>query len=112
MIPERHVFIQHSPFVPSDRSQVRRSRSPFFSHLAILSLLAFVYYASGRFGLGLASTNPHATVLWAPTGISIAALLLLGYRAWPAVLVGAFFVNLSRQRLHRRLRRYRRRQHA
>ena len=93
MIPERHVFIHHPPFVPSDRSQVRHSRSPFFSHLAILSLLAFVYYASGRFGLGLASTNPHATVLWAPTGISIAALLLLGYRAWPAVLVGAFFVN-------------------
>ncbi len=93
MIPERHVFIQHSPLVSSERSQVRRSRSPFFSHLAILSLLAFVYYAAGRFGLGLASSNPHATVLWAPTGISIAALLLLGYRAWPAVLVGAFFVN-------------------
>ena len=95
MIPERHVFIQHSPFVPSDRSQVRRSRSPFFSHLASLFLLTLVYYASGRFGLGLARVNPHATAFWAPSGISIAALLLLGYRAWPAILAGAFFVNLE-----------------
>jgi PAS domain S-box-containing protein len=93
MIPERHIFIHHSPFVPSERSQVRHSRSPLLSHLTALSLLTFVYYASGRFGLGLASINPHATVLWAPTGISIAALLLLGYRAWPAVLAGAFLVN-------------------
>jgi PAS domain S-box-containing protein len=93
MIPERHIFIHHSPFVPSERSQMRHSRSPLLSHLAALSLLTFVYYASGRFGLGLASINPHATVLWAPTGISIAALLLLGYRAWPAVLAGAFLVN-------------------
>jgi PAS domain S-box-containing protein len=93
MIPECHLFIHHSPFVPAERSHVRHSRSPFFSHLAVLSLLTFVYYVSGRFGLGLASTNPHATVLWAPTGISIGALLLLGYRAWPAVLVGAFLVN-------------------
>lgn len=93
MIPERHVFIHDSPFVSSERSQVRHSHSPFFSHLAALSLLALIYYAAGRFGLGLASINPHATVLWAPTGISIAALLLLGYRVWPAVLVGAFLVN-------------------
>jgi PAS domain S-box-containing protein len=92
MIPERDVLV-HSPFVPSERSQVRHSLSPFLSHLAALFLLTFVYYASGRFGLGLASVNPHATVLWAPTGISIAALLLLGYRAWPAVLAGAFLVN-------------------
>lgn len=93
MIPERNVFIHHSPFVPSERAQVLQSRSPFLSHLAALSLLTFIYYVSGRFGLGLASVNPHATVLWAPAGISIAALLLLGYRAWPAVLAGAFLVN-------------------
>ena len=93
MIPERHAVVHHSPFVSSQRSQGLHSRSPFFSQLALLSLLALVYYASGRFGLGLAGSNPHATVLWAPTGIAIAALLLLGYRAWPAVMVGAFFVN-------------------
>ncbi|HEY1469491.1 MAG TPA: MASE1 domain-containing protein [Candidatus Acidoferrum sp.] len=93
MIPERRVFFHHSSFVPSDPLQVAHSRFPFLSHLAALSLLTLIYYASGRFGLGLASVNPHATVLWAPTGISIAALLLLGYRAWPAVLAGAFLVN-------------------
>jgi PAS domain S-box-containing protein len=93
MIPERNVFIHHSPFVPSECAHLLQSRSPFLSHLAALSLLTFIYYVSGRFGLGLASVNPHATVLWVPTGISIAALLLLGYRAWPAVLAGAFLVN-------------------
>ncbi len=93
MIPERHIFVPHSSLVPSERSQLRHSSSPFLSYLAVLSLLTLAYYVSGRFGLGLAHVNPHATVLWAPTGISIAALLLLGYRAWPAVLVGAFLVN-------------------
>src|SRR5260370_25207747 len=93
MIHERTFFIHRSPFVPSERAHVLQSRSPFPSHLAALSLLTFIYYVSGRFGLGLASVNPHATVLWVPTGISIAALLLLGYRAWPAVLAGAFLVN-------------------
>src|SRR6185503_532289 len=31
--------------------------------------------------------------VWPPTGIALAALLLLGYRVWPGILLGAFLVN-------------------
>jgi signal transduction histidine kinase len=32
--------------------------------------------------------------VWAPTGLALAAMLVLGYGAWPGVAVGAFTVNL------------------
>ena len=31
--------------------------------------------------------------MWPPTGIALAAFLILGYWVWPAILVGAFLVN-------------------
>jgi integral membrane sensor domain MASE1 len=61
----------------------------------LLQLLgvAGVYYGTAKLGLSLASTVPSATAIWPPTGISLAAMLLLGYRMWPAIAVGAFLAN-------------------
>lgn len=39
--------------------------------------------------------HASATAVWPPTGIAIAALLLLGPRVWPGVFVGALLVNLT-----------------
>jgi PAS domain S-box-containing protein len=57
-------------------------------------LLAAAYVALGRFGLGIHAVNVFATLVWAPSGVALAALLLLGVRLWPAVTLGAFAVNL------------------
>jgi diguanylate cyclase (GGDEF)-like protein len=57
--------------------------------------LCIVYIVAGKLSLGLASVNPSATPVWAPTGIAIAALLTLGTRFWPTIFVGAFLVNLT-----------------
>lgn len=54
-----------------------------------------LYFLSGKAGLGLAFLNQSATAVWPPAGIALAALLLFGFRMWPAVLAGAFLVNLS-----------------
>ena len=35
------------------------------------------------------------TPVWAPSGIALAALLILGVRFWPAVAVGAFTANAT-----------------
>ena len=43
----------------------------------------------------LASLHASASPVWPPAGIALAALLVLGYRAWPAIFVGAFLVNVS-----------------
>ena len=63
--------------------------------LVVILLLAVVYAIAGKLGLRLASVNPSATAVWPPTGIALAALLLLGYRAWPGVFLGAFLVNIT-----------------
>jgi signal transduction histidine kinase len=70
-----------------------RSRS--FSGLPLIGLLAIAYFIAGKLGLMLASLHASASPVWPPAGIALAAMLLFGYRVWPAILVGAFLVNLT-----------------
>jgi len=70
-------------------------RSRFLKELAALATLAVVYFAAGKLGLRLAHVNASATPVWPCTGIALAAFLVLGYRAWPAILTGAFLVNFT-----------------
>ncbi len=57
--------------------------------------LTGLYFLSGRLGLGLALVHPSASAVWPPTGIALAAAILFGSRVWPAILVGAFLVNVT-----------------
>lgn len=63
--------------------------------LALLAGLAAVYFVAGKLGLRLAFLHPSATPVWPPAGITLAALLILGARVWPAIFAGAFLVNLT-----------------
>lgn len=63
--------------------------------IALCTALAGVYVAAAELGLGLALVHPSVTAVWPPTGIALAALLLLGTRMWPGVFVAAFLVNLA-----------------
>src|SRR5207237_10852762 len=53
------------------------------------------YFIAGKLGVMLASLHASASPVWPPAGIALAALLLLGYRAWPAIFIGAFLVNVT-----------------
>jgi PAS domain S-box-containing protein len=66
-------------------------RSP--ASFARMAGVAAVYFAAGKIGLSLALVHPSASAIWAPSGIALAALLLMGVRLWPAIFVGAFLVN-------------------
>ncbi len=66
-----------------------------FSGLLLIGILAVIYFIAGKLGLMLASLHASASPVWPPAGIALAALLLLGYRAWPAIFVGAFLVNVT-----------------
>src|SRR6266568_1129467 len=70
-------------------------QSRLLRRLGLLVALAAAYVVAGKFGLRLAFANPSASPVWAPTGIALAAFLLLGYGVWPAILVSAFLVNLT-----------------
>jgi len=63
--------------------------------LAIVAVLAVVYFGTAKLGLRFAFVNPSATALWAPTGITLAAFLIFGVRVWPGAFLGAFFANLT-----------------
>ena len=56
--------------------------------------LAAVYFVACKFALHLAYLHPSATPVWPGTGIALTALLLFGYRVWPAIFAASFLVNL------------------
>jgi len=60
---------------------------------AILLAIFAVYFVTARLGLSLAVVTRQVTAVWPPTGIALAAVLIFGYRVWPAILLGAFLVN-------------------
>ena len=61
----------------------------------MLGGLVVVYFLAGKLGLHFAFVHASASPVWPPTGIALAAVLLLGVRAWPAIFLGAFLVNIS-----------------
>src|SRR5713226_344768 len=65
------------------------------ANLLIGALLLVGYVDAGKLGLQLALVNERATAVWPPTGIALAALLLLGRLVWPIIFVGAFLVNVT-----------------
>ena len=56
---------------------------------------AAIYFVLAKLGLQLASVNPSASPIWPPTGFALAAVLLYGPRAWPAIALGAFAANAT-----------------
>ena len=78
VLPRRLLFLETDP-----------------ASLAWIAGAAIAYFAAGKLGLYFASFAASATPIWPPTGIAFAAVLLLGYRIWPGIFLGAFFVNLA-----------------
>src|SRR4029079_3852847 len=66
-----------------------------FANLVLPAILAVVYFGAAKLGLALAIVNVSATAVWPPTGIALAALLVLGKRVWPGILLGAFLANAT-----------------
>src|SRR5262245_48285302 len=56
--------------------------------------LAVAYVLSARLGLAFHPEAGFATLVWPPSGISLAAVLLFGYRVWPGIFLGAFTTSL------------------
>ncbi|MFF7373027.1 MASE1 domain-containing protein [Streptomyces tricolor] len=59
--------------------------------------VAACYYAAARLGLLRELTVEGAVVtpIWPPTGVAVAALLILGLGCWPGITLGAFLSVLS-----------------
>jgi signal transduction histidine kinase len=70
-----------------------RGRPGLSRYATRLVLVAAAYFGAAKLGLTLAHAQSSITAVWAPTGIALAALLIWGYRLWPAVALGALLAN-------------------
>ena len=59
------------------------------------AVVAAGYYLAGKTGLLPAISPGFATAVWPASGVALAAILLFGYRMWPAVLLGAILINVE-----------------
>ena len=66
-----------------------------FSGVIAFVGLTLIYFLAGKLGLKLAFLHASASPVWPPAGVALGALLVLGYRTWPAIFVGAFLVNVT-----------------
>jgi diguanylate cyclase (GGDEF)-like protein/PAS domain S-box-containing protein len=60
---------------------------------AFVVTVATLYVLTGKLGFLVAMPPGNVTAVWAPSGIALAAVLLLGYRIWPGIWLGSFWVN-------------------
>jgi len=60
-----------------------------------LVVVAAAYIVTAILGLQYATIHESVTPIWPPAGIAMAALVLLGTRAWPSIFIGAFLTALS-----------------
>jgi signal transduction histidine kinase len=56
--------------------------------------MAAVYAVVARLGLAMDAVGGLATLVWPPTGIALAGMLIFGIRDWPGVALGALIANL------------------
>ena len=57
-------------------------------------IIAVLYVVAARVGLKLEAISGFATLVWPPSGIALAAILLGGYELWPGVFIGAVVANI------------------
>lgn len=62
-------------------------------YLFLIGLIAGAYFVSGLLGQMLKVPPSNAGALWPPSGISLAAMLLLGKRIWPGIFIGNFCIS-------------------
>lgn len=85
---------QNRKRVDSKVPNVKKNTSPYSARGFLeLLLLAGLYFGAAKLGLSIAFEKTNASPVWPATGIALAAVLLLGYRIWPGITIGAFSVN-------------------
>jgi signal transduction histidine kinase/integral membrane sensor domain MASE1/CheY-like chemotaxis protein len=65
------------------------------NYIAGLIGIGLTYFVLAKSGLALALINPSASAIWPPTGFALAAIVLWGYRAWPAIFLAAMIANAT-----------------
>src|SRR6266540_3331954 len=88
-MPSSRIRFSTVPAIPRPVHRARL-RSPFW-----FAVVIGAYVGTAKVGIHLDVAHGVITPVWAPSGIALAALLILGLRYWPAVAIGAFVANVT-----------------
>jgi len=86
---------QFRTVIPVEETQSRFPDEKLLKDFFISLILIGVYIGTSKLGFTMAFTAEQITAIWPPTGIALAAVLLFGFRVWPAIAVGAFLTNIT-----------------
>src|SRR5215471_12949174 len=75
----------------ASRTNIRRG----LSYVAGLIGIGLTYFVLAKLGLALSLIHPSASTVWPPNGFALAALVLWGYRNWPAIFFAAMIANAT-----------------
>jgi signal transduction histidine kinase len=64
------------------------------SYIGQVSAIAVLYVLAALAGLRLDAVSGFASLVWPPTGIALAVILLGGHRLWPGIFFGALVANV------------------
>ena len=70
-------------------------RSTSVRHVRLWLIAATVYVAAAKLGFTMAFTAEQVTLVWPPTGLALAAMLIVGDEVWPGIFLGAFIANIT-----------------
>ncbi len=88
-LPEGLREIPRRPPMTSEQSR-RPAR-----YIVEIVTLAVAYFGAAKLGLLLSFVQDNVTLVWPPSGVALAALLVFGVRLWPGVVLGAFAATAS-----------------
>ncbi len=72
---------------------MRTAMSKSASWVAEVLGIAAIYVVTGKLAFLLAIPPGNVTIAWPPSGLALAAVLLLGNGVWPGIWLGSFLVN-------------------
>lgn len=81
--------------IPSNSIDRRSSRGDLLTWVWQVLLLAVVYVVTGILGMQLAHYREGVTLIWAPTGLSLATLILFGRQLWPGIFIGTLLMGVD-----------------
>ncbi len=65
------------------------------SFLCSVLTVAFVYFVAAHFILSVPAFSGQTSPVWPSAGIALAALVVMGRRVWPGVIMGAFLIDYA-----------------
>ncbi len=96
-LADRAVSMPTSPLDPPVALDVNASSFalPPRRRIGLLLFFAILSIGGGLFGLAFATTTAGCTLLWPPAGLALAAMLIIGPRALPVILLADLLLHAT-----------------